>query len=114
MTVVDSSVLRFELKKAPKNGMVGAAFSALLDFEGGGLREQLDRSREDEVGMRSDRYPRGETVWRSTWYRMEMICSVEVVRLEMRRRNKQSRDHSGELSPPRPLRHHAGRSEEVV
>lgn len=66
MAVVDSSALRFELKKAPKNGMVGAAFSALLDFEVGDLRVELDRSRKEqgEVGMRRDRYPKGEIILR--------------------------------------------------
>ena len=68
MAEVDSSALQLELKKAPKNGMVGAAFSALLDLEVGGLRVELDRSREEqgEVGMRRDRYPRGNMVLRSS------------------------------------------------
>jgi len=43
-----SSALRLELKKAPKNGIAGAALRVLVPVFGwGDLRDELDKSRED-------------------------------------------------------------------
>jgi hypothetical protein len=46
MTSEEFSVLRLELKKAPKNGIAGAALRVLMPVFGGDLRDEWDKSRE--------------------------------------------------------------------
>lgn len=77
MASVAFSGFLLELKKAPKNGMVGAARRALvLVFEWGGLRVE-DKNREEQ-NLGTSRIGmvwclRGKRILRDNWVRIEAV-----------------------------------------